>query len=252
MTTSDTKPVSRGSRMAAIIAGLIALAILLALGSWQVARLQWKVSLLASIAERQTKPPASVGDIEQRVMQNTLPDVDYYPIQVTGTFLHSGERHFFATWKGQTGFYIYTPLRLDDGRFVFVNRGFVPYDLKDPAKRLIGQIEGPVTITGLSRNVLTAKPSSLVPDNDPAKNLFYWKDIKAMQATAGLPDGAKVLPFFIDANDAPNPGGLPAGGVTMIDLPNNHLQYAVTWFGLAAALAGVLGVWLWRSRTTAG
>ncbi len=88
----------------------------------------------------------------------------------------------------------------------------------------------------------------MVPDNDPAKNIFYWKDIRAMTATAGLPTGAEVLPFFIDANDAPNPGGLPVGGVTMVDLPNNHLQYALTWYGLAAALMAVLGLWLWRSR----
>lgn len=248
MTISEPKPVSRSNRLAAIIAGIIALAILIGLGSWQVARLHWKEALLASIAERQAATPASVDEIEQRVMRNTLPDVDYYPVRVTGTFLHAGERHFFATWKGQTGFYVYTPMQLQDGRFVFVNRGFVPYDLKDPTKRTAGQVEGPVTVTGLSRNVLTAKPSSLVPENEPAKNVFYWKDIQAMQTTAGLPEGARVLPFFIDANDAPNPGGLPVGGVTMIDLPNNHLQYAMTWFGLAAALAGVLGVWLWRSR----
>ena len=61
-----------------------------------------------------------------------------------------------------------------------------------------------------------------------------------MSARAGLPQGTTVLPFFIDADKTPNPGGLPVGGVTLIDLPNNHLQYAVTWYGLAAALAGVL------------
>ncbi|TIS72154.1 MAG: hypothetical protein E5W94_31685, partial [Mesorhizobium sp.] len=62
----------------------------------------------------------------------------------------------------------------------------------------------------------------------------------AMAASAGLPAGAGLVPFFIDADATPNPGGLPVGGVTIIDLPNSHLQYAVTWYGLAAALAGVL------------
>jgi surfeit locus 1 family protein len=61
-----------------------------------------------------------------------------------------------------------------------------------------------------------------------------------MAASAGLPAGAVLVPFFIDADKAPNPGGLPVGGVTIIDLPNNHLQYALTWYGLAAALAAVL------------
>ena len=95
---------------------------------------------------------------------------------------------------------------------------------------------------------MAGKPSSLIPDNDPAKNVFYWKDRDGMARTAGLRAGVEIVPIFIDANDAPNPGGFPAGGVTMINMPNSHLQYAVTWYGLAAALLGVMGVWFWRRR----
>jgi surfeit locus 1 family protein len=102
-----------------------------------------------------------------------------------------------------------------------------------------------VALTGLARNPLAAKPSLLVPDNAPDKNIFYWKDRDAMASTTGL-DPARLVPFFVDAGPAPNPGGLPVGGVTIVDLPNNHLQYALTWYGLAAALAGVLGTWLRR------
>ncbi len=105
-----------------------------------------------------------------------------------------------------------------------------------------------MTVTGLARNPLSEKPSSLVPDNDPAKNVFFWKDRDAMAASAGLRAASEIVPVFIDADAAPNPGGFPAGGVTLIDLPNNHLQYVVTWYGLAAALAGVMGVALWRRR----
>ena len=178
-------------------------------------------------------------------------DVDYVPVTVTGTFLHSGERHFFTTWQGASGFDGLTPLALADGRFVFVNRGFVPYDRKDAATRPQGQVAGTVTVTGLARDPLAEKPSMLVPDNDPAKNIFYWKDLGLMAATAGLPAGAQVVPILIDADAAPNPGGLPVGGVTIVDLPNNPLQYAVTWYGLAAALAGVLIAWLLRQRKAA-
>jgi len=105
-----------------------------------------------------------------------------------------------------------------------------------------------VTVTGLARNPLAAKPSMMLPDNDIAKNIFYWKDRDAMASSAGLPAGAGLVPFFIDADKTPNPGGLPVGGVTIIDLPNSHLQYAVTWYALAAALAGVL---LFRLRRPA-
>lgn len=232
-------------RLLALGFGLIAFLILVSLGTWQVQRLHWKEGLLQTIDQRIHSAPLPLSDVERQFASNG--DVEYVPVKVTGTFLHEGERHFFATWDGQSGFDVYTPLRLDDGRFVLVNRGFVPYDLKEAAKRQRGQIAGPVTVTGLARNPLPAKPSRMLPDNDPAKNIFYWKDRDVMAATAGLPAGAPLVPIFIDADNTPNPGGLPVGGVTIIDLPNNHLQYAFTWYGLAAALVGVLAVWLRRS-----
>lgn len=234
----------RPRRLLALALGLIVFGVLVALGSWQVQRMYWKDALIAQIDGRIGSEPLPLAEME--VKYRATGDVDYWPVTVSGTFLHEGERHFLATWEGQSGFYVYTPLRLDDGRYVLVNRGFVPYDRKDAAKRQDGQVAGPVTITGLARNPLDGKPGSLVPDNDLKKNVFYWKDRDAMAATAGLPAGAVVVPFFVDAGKAPNPGGLPVGGVTLVDMPNNHLQYVITWYGLAAALLGVMAVWLMR------
>lgn len=233
-----------------IAAGLVFL-VLIGLGTWQVQRLQWKEALLAMIAERVASPPLSLDSVTSQMSASHEEPftVEYLPVTVEGTFRHGSERHFFSTWKGETGYYVYTPLLLADGRYLFVNRGFIPYELKDVSKRAAGQVAGVVRITGLSREPLYEKPSALLPDNDPAKNIFYWKDIKAMQASAGLPQGAAVVPLFVDADDAPNPGGLPVGGVTLIDLPNSHLQYAVTWYGLAAALVGVVFTWMRRQRS---
>jgi surfeit locus 1 family protein len=219
--------------VAAVLA-VLAFAALIALGTWQVERLHWKEALLATIDHRIHSTPRPLSEIERLFAEKH--DVEYWPVTVKGTFLHAGERHFLATWQGDAGFDIYTPLKLDDGRYLFVNRGFVPYDRKEPASRAQGEVKGEVTVTGLARNPLAQKPSFIVPDNQPTKNIFYWKDLSAMTATAGLPAGAKVLPFFVDANDAPNPGGLPVGGVTLINLPNNHFQYALTWYGLALVL----------------
>mgnify|MGYP000876557823 CR=1 FL=1 len=243
--SSSSHPSGR-RRLLALICGIPVLAVLIGLGTWQVQRLHWKEALLATIDQRIHAAPEPLSEVEARF--KATGDVDYWPVTVSGTFLHGGERHFFATNEGQSGFYIYTPLELADERFLLVNRGFVPYDDKDPGTRPEGQVAGEVTVTGLARNPLAEKPSSMVPDNDLAKNIFYWKDRDQMAATAGLPSDAQLVPFFVDADDTPNPGGLPVGGVTIIDLPNSHLQYAVTWYGLAAALAGVLAVWLWRSR----
>jgi surfeit locus 1 family protein len=241
---NEVRPTSRGRvPWFTLGIGLVALLVLLGLGTWQVERLFWKQNLLAKMHDKVNSPPRSLADLE--VFADKTGDADYMPVTLAGRYLHDRESHFLATWKGEAGFFVYTPLQLSDGRYILVNRGFVPYDRKDPTTRAAGQVDGEIGIAGLGRNRLTEKPGALVPDNDPARNIFYWKDLDAMSAHAGL-DRAAVLPFFIDANDAPNPGGLPVGGVTMLDLPNNHLQYAITWYGLAAALVAVLGVWTWR------
>jgi len=211
----------------------VAFLILVALGTWQVERLQWKEGLIADIQARRTAQPITAEQAAAMVARGE--DVDYRAISITGHFDNSKERYFLATLDGAPGFYVYAPLTLADQKIIFVNRGFVPDELKDAAKRKRGELEGEVTVTGLARAKLANKPSFMVPDNDPAKNMFFWKDMDVMATSAGL-DKAKVLSFFVDAGPAPNPGGFPIGGVTQIDLPNNHLGYAVTWYGLAAAL----------------
>lgn len=226
---------------AVTLAAAIAFAILLSLGFWQLRRLEWKEGLLADISERMAAAPKPIDEI-----LTDPASADYRKASATGQYFHAGERHFFATHDGRSGYFIYTPLEIAPGSFLFVNRGFVPFDRKDPATRREGQVEGTLTITGLARAILDAKPSSLVPDNDPTGNVFYWKDIAAMQASAGLPANAEVLPLFLDADAAPIPGGLPIGGVTILQLPNSHLSYAWTWFGLAGALAAVWAVFIWQ------
>ena len=215
---------------------MVALAILLSLGTWQLYRLQWKEALVTEIAARQKAAPLALADVERMAAAGT--DVDYLPATVSGTFDHAQEQYFFATDEGKVGYHVYTPLRLADGRSVFVNRGFVPEEFKTPSSRAAGQVEGAVTITGLARARLAAKPSWVVPDNEPQKNLYFWKDLDAMAADASIPPN-RLVPFFLDAGATPHPGGLPKGGVTQLDLPNNHLSYALTWYGLAGVLVVV-------------
>lgn len=224
-----------------LVLAALAFVTLISLGNWQVRRLHWKEALLASVEQQLQAPPITLAEAE------ALPrsEIEYRPIEVTGRFEHDRERHFFATYQGQSGYYVYTPLRLADGRAIFVDRGFVPFDMKDAATRTEGQVTGTVTVTGLARDRLDEKPSFAVPENDIAQNIFYWKDIDAMAQSTGLSAG-EVVPFFVDADDAPNPGGLPVGGVTRISFPNDHLQYAITWYGLAATLAIIVGLLAYR------
>ncbi|MGM5053851.1 SURF1 family protein [Rhizobium sp. 814_E9_N1_1] len=227
---------------------LIALAILISLGTWQVERLHWKEGLIADIAARQVAAAVPLADIE--AMAAAGGDIEYRKVTATGRYINNKERHFFATWRGQTGYYIYTPLELADGRILFVNRGFVPFDNKEPEMRMQGQLTDQQTVTGLAREKLPGKPSWVVPDNDVAKNIFYWKDLDVMASSVGL-EKARVIPFFVDADSTPNPAGLPIGGVTQVDLPNDHLQYAFTWYGLAAVLIVVVAIsWFRKGAKT--
>jgi surfeit locus 1 family protein len=233
------------ARLGAFAVLAIVFAILISLGTWQMQRLHWKEGLLQAIAERRSAPPVTLAEVEKISAEGG--DIDYRTVNVSGTFDHSKERHFFATYNGRTGYYVFTPLNIEDGRALFVNRGFVPFELKDSSTRLAGELPASVAIHGLARPKLAEKPSSLVPDNDLAKNIFYWKDLDTMASSVGLP-AEKVVPFFVDADATPNPGGLPIGGVTQFDLPNSHLQYALTWYGLAGALVVVSGVFLMRRK----
>ena len=243
--TAKSTPQGHGRRFwVALVLLPIALAILVALGTWQVKRLYWKEDLLASIEQRSTAEPLDVNGIEAALQAGE--PIDYRAARASGTFLNDKERHFFATFEGQSGYYVYTPLTLEDGRFLFINRGFVPYDQKEPSTRPQSLVSGEQRIEGLARAKLTEKPSSMVPENDEGGNIFYWKDLDRMAATVDLP-ADKVLPFFLDADAIPVTGGLPRGGVTVIDLPNSHLQYAITWYGLALALLGV-SIFGWIKR----
>lgn len=247
--TEPATATRKGMNWGLLAASVVVFAILLALGTWQVERLHWKEGLLATIDERTHSAPVDLAEIEKIARDGG--DIEYRPVTLHGSFVNSGERHFLSTWQGQSGFDVHTPLKLEDGRYIFVNRGFVPYDRKDPSTRPDGQVKGEVTITGLARTPPPEKPSFVVPQNTPGENIFYWKDLKAMADTAGLPAGAEVLPFYVDADDSSNPGGLPVGGVTIIDLPNNHLQYAFTWYGLALVLAAITAARLFSGRKQA-
>lgn len=225
---------------------IAALVILVVLGSWQVRRLEWKENLIATIEQRMRGAPLTLD--EALALWRNTGDVDYVPVRLSGVFDHTKEQDYLATHQGASGWYLYAPLTTSDGKAIIVNRGFVPYDLKDASDRSWKPVDGPVEFVALARNPLFEKPGWVVPDNDPANATWYWKDMPAMAAAMDL-DPETVTPFFADValSDAPPAEG-PIAGVTRVNLPNNHLQYVITWFGLAAALVLVAGYYVWRAR----
>jgi len=206
-----------------------ALIILVGLGSWQVQRLHWKEGLIAQrdrmVAAPPIAPPQTLAEAEQNQFRHVADD---------GVLLNDKEIFLAAASEGGgSGYQVLTPLQEPDGRIIFVNRGFIPLELKDPVKRAAGEPSGAVHIAGLLRVPPAEKPTFFLPNNRPDLDLWFWVDLPAMANAAGVGDAA---PFYIDADKAPNPGGWPKGGVTNLELPNDHLQYAITWFSLAVAL----------------
>lgn len=206
--------------------------ILLCLGTWQLERLKWKEGLIA--AREAGLHSAPVGLPADLAAARPL---EFHPVAVVGEFLHMHELYLHTqSPRGDPGFDVVTPLRLADGAVLLVDRGFVPIDRQAPATREAGDVVGQQRITGLLRLPSIGKPGTFTPDNDPARNSWFYVDIAAMAKAAGL---ERALPFYIDADATPNPGGLPQGGQTLPELPNNHLQYAITWYALAVALIAI-------------
>ncbi len=141
------------------------------------------------------------------------------------------------------GYWIFTPARLVDGSFVIVNRGFVPQRRQDGTSRANGQIAGPVEIVGAMRWPEARHWFS--PADDPAHNLWFVRDPLAIADAKGLRPAA---PFYVEQESPVPPGGLPQPGKLAVSLPNNHLQYALTWYGLALVLVVVFVVWARSSR----
>lgn len=207
-----------------------ALIVLVALGVWQVQRLHWKESL---IAERQMRSGLSAAALPERLAAPE--DLEYTPISVRGRFRHDHELYLAArTMNGRVGLHVVTPFELQDGRTLLIDRGWIPDGRRDPATRAEGQLPGLVEVTGLARLPGWKGYDWLQPDNQPEENLWFWVDPPAMAAAAGLPEVIEGL--YLEAGPAENPGGWPRGGQTRIELPNDHLQYALTWFALAIAL----------------
>lgn len=230
------------------IAGM---AVLLGLGTWQVRRLSWKEGLIARIEARAHGEPVSLDEALRR--WRATGDVEYLRVRFSGRFLHDRERHYYDVVAGKPGWRVITPIRTATGVVVLVDRGYVPEALKEPKARAAGQVTGEIGVTGLAR--APARRGLFVPENDRAKNQWFWRDLVGMAAgIVEARDGARLVPFFVESEGASVPGGWPKGGVTRLDLPNRHLQYAITWYGLAAALAAVYSAFVWsqlkRTRFT--
>ena len=214
---------------------VIALGILVTLGSWQIYRMQWKAELIAEFEDRAHSAPIPVTSLPLDEPPR------YQRVFVEGVWLHEHEVQLTGrTFEGTAGYHIITPLRQDDGVIILVNRGWVSQDYRDPNQRLATLTSGLVKVDGIVR--LPAKKGYFVPENDPEDGDWFTLSIADISQYSGLGDSV-VKTFTVDALRPDGPYVLPIGAGVNITLPNNHLQYALTWYGIALGLVGVYFSW---------
>ncbi|MFO1189469.1 MAG: SURF1 family protein [Alphaproteobacteria bacterium] len=214
-------------RLVPTLVTIPAVLVMLGLGTWQMERLAWKNSLIAERAGRlamaEVVLPARIDNPDQWTMR---------PVRVRGEFLHDRELYVAAhSLRGNAGYQVLTPLKREDRSIVLINRGWIPFDRRQPETRAEGQVAGTVEISGTVRPA--DKPGWAMPDNRPAENFWFYVDVPAMGRALGF---EAVVPVVVDAGPAANPGGFPIGGQARTEIRNEHLQYAVTWYALAATL----------------
>ncbi|MEI7871928.1 MAG: SURF1 family protein [Alphaproteobacteria bacterium] len=224
---------------------LISLPILvlsLTLGVWQMERREWKRDILDRMAANQAAAPLPLDEL----LKGDPLRHEYGRVKVAGSFLHDKEFHLAArSLKNKVGLQLVTAFKTDDGKIVLFDRGWIPSEKKEPAKRAEGQVPGRVELTGIVRR--NQERRQFAPENAPDKNVWFHVDVPLMRRMAGAPSDPKLDAFFLDADAAPNPGGVPIGGQTRLDIPNDHLQYAITWFLIALAMAGVYLAYHWEN-----
>lgn len=229
---------------------LATIAALTGLGNWQVQRLSWKQSLITQVAARIDLPRTALP-VPQRWGQMIPENYNFTPSFLHGTYQFQHEVYVFTTLQnpkgkqGGQGVWVMTPLKLDSGPLVYINRGFVPYDTWLGGTNGWDNPTGALTVSGLMR-----KPELqdiFAPDPNMDTRLFNRRDPRFIATSLNLGEAEtgpdKLAPFFIDAA-ATTSGRLPQGGETLLSFTNNHLQYVVTWYGLALAVLGSLIYWL--------
>lgn len=222
----------------------LGVALLIGLGVWQIQRAAWKEDMLARITSQMTAEPLDLSALPPDQLPAQLSELDYRRVKLHGHFLHDlGEAPLGPrTYNGQVGWHIITPFEAANGRIWLVNRGWVPDDRRDPASRSESWNKDEVILTGIAR--LPAAPGPFTPANDPATDHWYWYDLPAMIRAVEMQSpplmeqilAAAETRWVIEADATSPQGALPQGGITTLNIPNNHRHYALTWFTLAAVL----------------
>ena len=218
------------SWIAPVIIGIVGAAILVSLGNWQVNRLAWKEGVLAKIDARMNDVPTDVPARPEKAVHL------YQPVQMSG---QSGARelHVLVSHKRLgPGYRIISAFEMSGGRRVLLDHGFIAIEDKERVRmpvvgELFGNLHWPDDRT------------SSTPENDAGGNIWFARDLPQMAAALETEPVLVILRSASEMDPAVTPLPLDSAAI-----PNDHLNYAITWFSLAAIWLGMTGFWLWRIK----
>lgn len=233
------RPVLRIVFAAALVAAFCGFC---ALGVWQLQRLAWKQDLIANVDARLSAAP--VTPPPRTAWPRLDPqDLAYTRVQLDGHYLPVESARTQAVTAHGAGWWLMSPLQTSSGDIIYVNRGFVP-----TTATAAPPPSGEVSLVGLLR---PSEPGGgFLRSNAPQEDRWHSRDVSALARARGLPADA-IAPFFVDAEHVTGASGWPRAGLTVVQFRNHHLQYALTWFGMAlltAFAAWRLFVLEWRLR----
>lgn len=217
------------------IFSLLAFSMLIALGSWQVARLQVKNEIIDKFTSRAHSKAITPPSVDTAEMY------EYQRLMVRGTWLHDAEIHLTGrTFEGTAGYHLITPMQLEDGRILLMNRGWVGEDYRFSSSRPSTLTTGLVEIDAILR--LPPRKGYFVPENDFSGNHWFTLNPDEITKHHQLGDNV-ILTYTADVLREEGAYVMPIGAAVNINIANNHLQYALTWYGLALCLLGVYFSW---------
>jgi surfeit locus 1 family protein len=255
MTANMTAKITTSRRIAGFGLFMLAMVVLFTgLGVWQLQRRVEKHALITALTERLAAAPIPLPPPTQWGALNPAHD-EFRRVRFTATYQARLDAMVYTSGsaiRGDVsgpGTWAFLPARLADGETVAVNAGFVPNMMQDRGEqdRAVAQLitDRPVMLTGYIRFPESA--GMLTPAENHDKRLWFTRDHLAMAQALGW---ANVAPFYIDLESPVPASGVPKPGPLDVHLKDDHLQYAVTWFGLAAAMVIAFGVW-WRAQRRA-